>query len=74
MEIKDKRLVTKLTQHEQTSYDEKISINMPDAKDLYEEILIEHEPIKLLEKITSKKNHIEKPVFKEPEPTDNETS
>ena len=71
MEIKDKRLVNKLTKHEQAAYEEDIATDMPDAENLFEEITIDHEPIELLERITSKKN-IEKQVSLNPEPTDND--
>ena len=73
MEINDKRLVNKLTKHEQTAYEEALLNEIHDSKDLIEETIIEHEPIKLLERINSKKN-IKKQVSTDPEPTEHENT
>ncbi len=54
MEIKDKRLVDRMNVVEQEKYYKELSRIIPDAQDCYEEIEIDHDPICLLKKTTSK--------------------
>ena len=54
MDQKDKRLIDKSDSHEQQTYLNSVKNKIEDASDKFEKIEIEHEPIGLIERISSK--------------------